>query len=137
MYQSNYMLLDLERYIVSCLYIDVQSNTCSVMTNGRSICQKEKNCLRTVIIKTQIIVKQQKYTIKTFLLHTCIRTKIESVPESAHCFSYGFMITRRRSFFFSSRMSMPFASWTQSNIGICGIAPLESDSWFIIDFEWL
>lgn len=70
------------------------------MTNGRSICQKEKNCLRTVIIKTQIIVKKQKYTIKTFLLHTCIRTKILSVPESAHCFSYGFMITRRRSFFF-------------------------------------
>lgn len=95
------MFLDLEgyMYIDSCLYIDVQSNTCSVMTNRTSICQKKKNCLRTVIIKTQIIVKQQKYTIKTFLLYTCIRTKIVSVPESAHCFSYGFMITRRRSFF--------------------------------------
>lgn len=34
--------------------------------------KKRKNCLRTVFIKTQIIVKQQKYTIKTFLLHTCI-----------------------------------------------------------------
>lgn len=65
MCQVYYMMLDLKGYIESCLYIYGQNNTCSFMTNGTNIRKKmPQNCS-----ETQIIVKQQKYIIKTFVLH--------------------------------------------------------------------
>lgn len=104
LYQSNYMLMDLEGYIdkLSIHYTLTFKAIHVASWQMEEAFVKKRKTASELFIKTQIIVKQQKYTIKTFLLHTCIRTKIVSVPESAHCFSYGFMITRRRSFFFLS-----------------------------------